>query len=180
MLCERCKKEEATIHLTEIIQDTRSDVNLCEACAREIGLNSKLSKFSLSLPDIFSFIEMDEFANQKIEASPVCGVCGTTFETYARHGKLGCPDCYTYLSSVMGGIIKGYHGDKKHIGKAPRAAALPELAEASAPHPERSQRSACDVDELHEKLQDAVACERYEEAALLRDKIRCAAQARPN
>jgi hypothetical protein len=46
------QRNEATVHLTEIIKNVKSEVHLCEACARGIGLNSKLSNFSLTVPDM--------------------------------------------------------------------------------------------------------------------------------
>ena len=167
MLCERCKKEEATIHLTEIIKDIRSEVNLCESCAREVGLNSKLSKFSLSLPDMFSFLEANELTEHEITSEQsTCKICGTSFSKYARYGKLGCSDCYKYLEDSMSKIIKGYHGDKKHAGKMP--VKVPAGNAEIVPNPEIV------AFDLSERLQKAVAEERYEEAALLRDEIKFA------
>lgn len=170
MFCERCKKEEATIHLTEIIKEERSEVNLCESCAKEIGLNSKLSKFSISLPDMLSFMKMDELPEREVnDDSLVCQTCGMTFSSYARQGKLGCSDCYNYLEDAIVKIIKGYHSDKKHIGKIPKT-----VYETDAENKISADVSA--VDELQERLRNAVSEERYEEAAILRDKINSAAK----
>ena len=166
MLCERCGKKDATIHLTETMQKKRSEVHLCEVCAGKIGLNSKLSNFSISIPDTFSFSEMDDQAADEI---PLCGVCGTDFVIYAKHGKLGCPDCYRYLENPISGIIKSYHGDKKHSGKIP-----PNFEEAEV-MPERFlDENVSDVKELKENLLAAIQEERYEDAAVLRDRINLA------
>jgi len=163
MLCERCRKKDATIHLTEIMQEKRSEVHLCETCAREMGLNSKLSNFSISVSDVLSFIEIDE---QPADELPLCGVCGTNFVIYARQGKLGCPECYRYLSGPMSGVIKSYHGDKKHSGKIPFVPTQPETVLESS-----LKENMPDIKELEENLLAAVKDERYEEAAILRDKI---------
>jgi protein arginine kinase activator len=172
MLCERCRKEEAAIHLTEIVQEMRSEVHLCEACAKEIGLNSKLSSFSLSFPDMLSFIEMDEA--EPSDDLPVCLVCGTDFVRYAKHGKLGCPACYRYLEGPISGVIRGYHGDKKHSGKIPSNMAAGEDAVAVEAAAEILDMS---VDELKRNLRSALRDERYEDAAILRDKINLASKA---
>jgi len=163
MLCERCKKENATIHLTEAMQEKHSEVHLCEACAREIGLNSKLPNFSISMSDMLSFIEVDEHPGDEL---PLCAVCGTNFVMYAKHGKLGCPGCYRYLEGAMSGVIKSYHGDKKHSGKIPSVPAEAEVI------PESSfNEDVSDIKKLQENLLAAVQDERYEDAAVLRDKI---------
>ena len=92
MECERCKKNEATIHLTEIIKDIKSEVHLCEACAREVGLNAKLSNFSLSMPEMLSFLDLTEIDSTAEDF--YCKVCGYSYLEYNKTGKLGCPDCY--------------------------------------------------------------------------------------
>ncbi|MDD5518734.1 MAG: hypothetical protein PHV98_05220, partial [Candidatus Omnitrophica bacterium] len=35
MLCDICKKNEATVHLTEIIDEQMNELHLCEECARQ-------------------------------------------------------------------------------------------------------------------------------------------------
>jgi protein arginine kinase activator len=173
MLCERCRKAEAAIHLTEIMQEMRSEVHLCEACAKEIGLNSKLSSFSLSLPDMLSFIEMDDAGTS--DDLPVCLVCGTDFVKYAKHGKLGCPACYRYLEGPISGVIRGYHGDKKHSGKIPSN--MPAEEEAAVIEAASEISDMMNVDELKKNLRSALRDERYEDAAILRDKINLAEKA---
>jgi hypothetical protein len=50
MMCDRCRNNEASVHLTEIIRGMHSEAHLCEKCAREIGFNTKIS-------DLTSIIE---------------------------------------------------------------------------------------------------------------------------
>ncbi|HUW57720.1 MAG TPA: hypothetical protein VMZ92_13860 [Planctomycetota bacterium] len=38
ILCQICKKNVATVHLTEIIKDKKREIHLCEGCARKKGL----------------------------------------------------------------------------------------------------------------------------------------------
>jgi len=35
MVCDLCKKSQATVHLTEIVDDQMSEMHLCEECARK-------------------------------------------------------------------------------------------------------------------------------------------------
>ena len=37
MLCEKCNKRVATIHLIKLINGEKSEVRLCESCAKEIS-----------------------------------------------------------------------------------------------------------------------------------------------
>ena len=37
MLCDICGKSESTVHLTEIINEKVTKLNLCEACAKAKG-----------------------------------------------------------------------------------------------------------------------------------------------
>jgi hypothetical protein len=95
MYCERCKKNEATIHLSEIMKDIKSEVHLCEHCAREVGLNTKISNFTLTLPEMLTFMNVDEVND--FQGKKRCSTCGCDFIEYKTNGKLGCPDCYLIL-----------------------------------------------------------------------------------
>ena len=35
MLCDNCKVNQATVHLTEIVDEEMTELHLCEDCARE-------------------------------------------------------------------------------------------------------------------------------------------------
>jgi protein arginine kinase activator len=167
MLCERCKNIEATIHLTEIIKDVKSEVHLCESCAREIGLNSKLSSFSLSIPEMLSFLDVSEI--DEYSAGSVCKSCGLSFMDFSRENKLGCPDCYEHLRDSLKSVIAGYHGATRHVGKHPSVPGS--VATEAYPHPARPVTVKKSIDELKNQLNRAVYEERYEEAAMLRDRI---------
>lgn len=167
MYCERCKNCEATIHLTEIIKDVKSEVHLCESCAREIGLNSKLSNFSLSIPEMLSFLdvnEVDEYAS-----GSVCRTCGMSFVDYSREYKLGCPDCYRDMAESLQPVIAAFHGSTMHGGKHPvntEGAPVETYVKTVRVSPKKT------IEEMKDLLARAVMDERYEEAAVLRDRIR--------
>jgi len=56
MRCGLCKKNEATIHYTEVINNKVQKIHLCEACARERGIDVELP-FSFS--DIMSALTQE-------------------------------------------------------------------------------------------------------------------------
>ncbi len=166
MECERCKKNEATIHLTEIIKDVKSEVHLCEACAREVGLNAKLSNFSLSMPEMLSFLDLTEIDNTAEDF--YCKVCGYSYLEYNKTGQLGCPDCYISFKESLDSIISGYHGDKKHMGKFPRYSS-DSFKESIAV---KTYMRVDSVEGIKKELDLAVFEERYEDAAVLRDRLK--------
>ena len=47
MLCELCKQSQATVHLTEIVNDQMTELHLCESCANQKGAQVE-SHFGLS------------------------------------------------------------------------------------------------------------------------------------
>lgn len=144
----------------------KSEVHLCEQCAREVGLNTKISNFTLSLPEMLTFLNVDEshdFRDQKR-----CHSCGCSFSDYRKNGKLGCSDCYNYLSDELAPVLTSFFADKRHIGKSPLVNASQKTMIVEVAHiPAES-----DLEILRTELASAVHDERYEDAAVLRDRIR--------
>lgn len=167
MFCERCKNSEATIHLSEVIKDMKSEVHLCESCAREVGLNTKISNFSLSLPEMLTFLNVDEVTEYK--DGKHCPTCGSDFLDYKRDGKLGCPECYNNLAEYLVPVLAGFHGDKRHIGKSP---VFNENSGINEKVFKDEKSKMVNTDDLQSQLDSAVNEERYEDAAVLRDMIR--------
>ena len=50
MLCERCKKNNANVHITKVINGEKQELNVCNKCASEMG-------------DIYSSIGESEFVS---------------------------------------------------------------------------------------------------------------------
>ena len=45
MLCERCKKNEANVHISKNINGKATELHLCEGCARESGELISMNRF---------------------------------------------------------------------------------------------------------------------------------------
>jgi len=164
MFCEKCKKNEATIHLTEILKNKKTEVHLCEKCSREMGINSGLSGFSLSVPEMLSFLDVEDFGNLEIKN---CKTCGMTFNDYKKNGKVGCEDCYIDLMDYIRPDIISYKNECKHIGKIPSIS-------SEKPGLVKKVYKGNGVSKLNDykiQLENAVIEERYEDAAILRDRI---------
>jgi protein arginine kinase activator len=168
MRCERCQKYDATIHLTEIIKDMRSEVHICESCAREIGLNSKISNFSVSVSEMLSFLDYTKV--REYAESESCQRCGTSFADFRASGRVGCSECYVTLSSSLAPVIASYHDGLKHVGKVP-GNSTKNLFREPLPPRDQTIRNEDGLHDLEMQLMTAVSEERYEDAAVLRDRI---------
>jgi protein arginine kinase activator len=181
MKCEKCNNNEATIHLTEIVKNVKTELHLCERCARQAGINSRVSNFSLSLHDMLSFIDLAELKNNSTDI--FCSRCGMSFSEYKKSGTLGCPRCYQDMKTNLLSFMKSIHGFEYHTGKAPSHFVEPDGNNniLLTPNPDNFERKeASQISELIKQLDSAVLHEHYEEAAILRDRIRELEKSRKN
>jgi protein arginine kinase activator len=153
--CQRCNKQAATIHLTEIVQNEKHERHLCEECAREEGIAIKAN---INLQDILSgMVQAHETAGK--EANLTCPDCGITYAEFRNQGRLGCPHDYEVFAEPLAEVLERVHGAMEHRGKWPSQVGA-DLA---------NQRQMM---QLRRRLQEAVEGEQYEEAARLRDQIK--------
>lgn len=161
MLCEHCNKNVSTVHLIEIFNQEKKEVNLCESCAQEAGL--PFSKPNLSVGDLFGLVQGTiAKSGRKREAEPECPDCGMTIREFRSKGRLGCPKDYQVFKTQLEGLLEKIHGSARHVGKAPAGSAA-----ATVVKPAVSE----ELESLRKKLTQAVHLEKYEEAAKLRDRI---------
>jgi protein arginine kinase activator len=162
MQCDICHKNDATVHLTEIIDNQITELHLCEECARQKGAQMEqhfgLADLLAGLADLGQQFEV----GGKTEAK--CPNCGLTYQDFRRVGRLGCSECYQAFKDSLGVLLKRIHGSTQHLGRTPAKSKGPA---AAAPVQRKSE-----VEVLRAKLQKAIDVEEFEEAARLRDKIR--------
>ena len=161
MLCELCKQSQATVHLTEIVNEQMTELHLCESCANQKGAQVE-SHFGLS--DLLSGLA-DQSKVQEPEETTVkaCPSCGMSYEDFRKVGRLGCAECYPTFKRSLGSLLKRIHGSPLHLGKTPARLVKP-------------AKSKTELAELKRKLDRAIEREEFEEAAQLRDQIRRAEQ----
>ncbi|MBC8039175.1 MAG: UvrB/UvrC motif-containing protein [Opitutaceae bacterium] len=149
--CDLCTNP-ATVHLTQIVNNKVHKVDLCESCAQAKGVTDP-SGFSLA--DLL----LKASLNPDVPTSAVrCEQCGFTQGDFKKHGRFGCPQCYSTFSSLVEPMLDNMHKGTAHTGKVPEKAL--------------ERRSLQDrLDELETNLETAVKAERYEEAARYRDEI---------
>lgn len=162
MLCQRCYKKNATISVTQIVNNEQKELHLCESCAQEMGLEQAVS----NLPQIFTGLMMEilkfkEKENQlpvRHTESGLCPVCGSSWSDFKRTGLFGCDNCYLTFKDKVKDVLVHIQGTAKHIGQRPR--------QESGVNPVEN------LSFLEHALQDAIAKEEFEKAAEYRDRIR--------
>lgn len=108
---------------------------------------------------------------QLVDANTIhCGACGLSMMELQATGKLGCEHCYQYFHDVLTELIlPKAHGAVAHKGKTPKIG----LKMDGMANIKTDKVDFADVIELLErKLNAAVAEERYENAAIVRDIIK--------
>ncbi|MBE3599071.1 MAG: UvrB/UvrC motif-containing protein [Limnochordaceae bacterium] len=164
MMCERCGIRPATVHKVRIENGVKTELHLCEECARETGeLHFGPSPFGATFEDLMkSFFDLPFMEAPSAEAparAPTrCPNCGLTWSDFKRLGQLGCSQCYDTFQRELGPVLRRLHGATEHAGKRP------------GQHGESVRRRQ--LERLREELREAIASEQYERAATLRDQIR--------
>src|SRR5436309_2174332 len=154
MLCDICKKNEATVHLTQIVDKKVLKVDLCEVCSKSKGIQEATG---FSLADLqLGLGAGDEIA---VEAGTACPVCGFTQADFKKTGRLGCSACWETFEAGLAGLLKAMHKSDRHVGKVPSKAA-------------HTLVITDQIKELTDALEKAVREEKYEDAAHIRDQIR--------
>ena len=88
MSCDICGKNDATVHLTEIVDGEMTKMHLCEECARKKGAEME-EHFGLS--DLLAGLaDLDVKLPQKEESKIECPNCGLTYQDFKKIGRLGC------------------------------------------------------------------------------------------
>lgn len=168
MKCDICSKPNATVHLTEIIDNKISKLHLCEECAKKKGAEME-EHFGLS--DLLAGLaDFDGGISTKKEAKVKCPSCGLTYDDFKKTGRLGCDKCYSTFQESLLPLIKRIHGSTSHLGKSPsRIVPRPKPSKAAKPAPKKKVDKITD---LKNRLDRAIKMEEFEEAARLRDKIK--------
>jgi protein arginine kinase activator len=160
MKCQFCDNP-ATVHLTKIVNKKKREVRLCEACARKRNLLPAPPQAGAPAIDLKALLGLLVGPLQPGGADPgslTCPTCGLQYAEFRAEGRLGCPADYDAFRPLLEPLLERIHRSLGHAGKVPVAV-------------RRHLRDA-ELDDLRRRMQAAVADERYEEAARLRDLIR--------
>jgi len=157
MVCDICKQNVATVHLTQMVEGKTKKVDLCEACSKEKGVDDPTG---FSLADLLLGLgAAQEMAQAAAGADLKCPACGFTQVDFKKTGRLGCADCYKTFAEGLEGLLKSMHKGIKHVGK------VPQQLQQHKDYVEKLSR-------LQKELEKAISDEDFEQAAVLRDEIK--------
>ncbi len=167
MLCSICQKNEAKVHLTQIVDDKMQKIDLCEECSKAKGVTDPAG---FSLADLLLGLGTSQEAEARPAAKPgelTCPTCGLAQSDFKKSGRFGCPQCYVTFAEGLPVMLKTMHRGLRHAGKVPQAF--------------RVKREPVDqIKLLSRRLEKAIESENFEEAAQLRDQIRALKQQAPS
>lgn len=179
MLCEKCKKNEATFYYHENINGSEKTYHLCTECADEMEKKGEIGHTGMDktfegLDSFFSdgifgdpFKSMNNllagfFGNgvkQVQSAEKKCPDCGLTFREFAANGMAGCPKCYETFAKELEPTLTRVHGRSSHNGRVPSK--FREKADMKRK-----------IESLEAEQQNAIQNENYERAAEIRDELK--------
>lgn len=184
MLCERCKKNQATMRLTRTVNNKKTVVNLCADCAREAGapFSTAMDGLGSILSGLMGLDSMWKTPAHSVRAVKQCPVCGMTQEEILENGKLGCAECYITFIDEMRPLLRKIHGNCLHHGSIPNENGSSPVQLHS--DDERTGKVASpemnNLETLKMQMQEAINREDFEAAASLRDRIKALQQEENN
>ncbi len=161
-LCEECGVNEACYTISVMMGGQITQRHLCADCMAKMNMNLAAGNVKHLLSAIMSAITGagEEAAAPAIDPADdvVCERCNTTLSQFTKSGKLGCPHCYTAFREQLTPMLQQIHGRVQHAGRKPI-------------DDEFAQRRRAAYDRLSRQLEQAVAVEDFETAAILRDQL---------
>ncbi len=179
MICQRCGQRQATVFFSQTVGNQTTQAHLCEVCAQEQSQTyGALNPFAALSDLLNNFLNLGEGAiaeitpgragSAAVDPQMQCPHCGYQLSTFRQNGRLGCTRCYESFRKILEPLISSIHGTVRHREET----AEPQVPSAAEVPPAPGEGADSDVQGLREKLKQAVAKEKFEEAARLRDEIK--------
>jgi len=159
--CDKIKN----VHVHQNINGKVSEYYCCHDCSDQIMPNISIPMMSgfmalplnlVPAPANSLLVNHHKLEALEREMDPSAGVrcleCGASLFEIKSIGRFGCPVCYeTFRDQVESLLPQVQAGSKKHLGKKPKYG---------------------NIELMKKEMQKAVAEERYEDAAVLRDRLK--------
>ena len=159
--CQECGKRPATLHFTKIVNGDKTELHICEACAREKGELVPGTPGGFSIHNLLSgLLDFDQTGAGAAKSAVLkCENCGMTHAQFSKIGRFGCSECYRYFADRLDPLFKRVHGNTVHMGKVPKRSG-------------GKLRTKREIERLKREMQRKIEVEDFEAAARLRDQIR--------
>ncbi len=174
MMCDECGKNPAIFSVTIASGGELTKRQLCGDCMKKMEASLSQGNIHDFLSSILSMLGTANAAGNQ----PVCSHCGLRYADFERTGRLGCADCYREFQKELSPMLQRIHGCTQHVGRTPNGYNADDSAnaEAEASQPTEQELTAARIEELRQKMDEAVAVENFEAAAQYRDEIRALTQ----
>lgn len=157
MLCDVCGERDAVVKVTQVGEQGKTLVQMCERCAAERNIETTVS---LSKNPLGEFLSDLQKQTSPSSTDAACNFCNATLRDFRATGRLGCARCYTAFEPSLRDLLRRVHGSSKHLGRRYES---PDIA---------MSEEQTELHELRERLRRAIEAEQFELAAELRDRIK--------
>ena len=166
MICEYCKQRQANVMVTQIQNGQQMERHYCDVCAEhfhpfQFQTTEEPASFQQLISNWFNFAPSaakKENAVAEGQQSNTCPTCGFTYRQFLKKGKFGCENCYETFYKQLPQLLERIQAGTKHVGFV-----------EEVPSSEKIEQK---ISQLREHMQEAIAEERFEDAAKVRDEIR--------
>ena len=155
MLCNICHKDNASVHLTEIVNGRVTEMHICKSCAK---FKTEQVNEQVDFSDFLGSLASRQ--DVKVRKAIKCPSCGLTFAEFQKKGRFGCAKCYEIFRIQILPLLKKIHRSTSHTGKIPFSLK------------KKTTSAKVSLGELNARLKEVIKRENYEEAARLRDEIK--------
>ena len=169
MTCEQCKKAKATVSIEEVFMGKKTELHLCHKCSLDYNMEAHHAHNAPAvlhhvLKHMLFGLDMDMDSSKKAKEETLLKCeCGINSKEFKKNGKLGCEKCYETFEKELLDIFKSIQRSTEHKGKFPQKNG-------------HSMRISQQIKHLEKEQANAVAAEEYEQAAVLRDRIKALKQ----
>jgi protein arginine kinase activator len=130
MLCQQCQKRDATIHMTEVVNNIKKERYLCRTCAEALRGEQATSgspwggffESILPGPSLFGY-PLAGAERRVAHRRLICPQCGETERELRETGLLGCSMCYEIFRDLLNPVFRRVQGHTRHIQISDAAAA---------------------------------------------------------
>ena len=157
MLCDGCKRKDASIVLHMMTNGQVATRSLCEDCAQKAHreMSQAFATMGMRIEGLGNMLK--EAQEEKVSIPRMmCSSCRTAYEDIGRDTVFGCPRCYDAFHEQVLAYLS-------NVRPTPQPAEETTEGEVVLPAPT--------VETLKASLQDAIKMEDYEQAAALRDQL---------
>lgn len=178
MLCQNCRENEANVRYTQVVNGVKKQMILCEECAEKMGINN----FKINMPIHFSNLLDNFFDDAPLlpsfmkEKSRQRSSYNDLYDDFIKTELLKCAESYNMFDDRLNSELKNTQDNEKNSGKKTLDIfkKMQNIGENTTKKVRKTNKTyeANELEQLKKDLDKAIKEERYEDAAIIRDKIK--------